>query len=124
MGLFGLGDFGTGFVEGFAKSANEALKDDLKKVNLRVEKVAEAKMKRRHGDSANDPNTVTFNAIIPTPATSGIVTLSLSSDSSQGLNTRGRYVWDCEVSFVDSASKTIVQRVAEGQAEVSPSVTY
>ena len=46
MGLFGLGDFGTGFVEGFAKSANEALKDDLKKVDLRVEKVAEAKMKR------------------------------------------------------------------------------
>ena len=85
---------------------------------------AEAKMKRRHQDSANDPNTVTFNAIIPTPPTAGIVTLSLSSDSSQGLNTRGRYVWDCEVSFVDSDSKTIVQRVAEGQAEVSPSVTY
>ena len=84
---------------------------------------AEAKMKRRHGDSANDPNTVTFNAIIPTPATSGIVTLSLSSDSSQTLNTRGRYVWDCEVSFVDSDSKTIVQRVAEGQIEVTPSVT-
>ena len=85
---------------------------------------AEAKMKRRHQDSANDPNTVTFNAIIPTPPTAGIVTLSLSSDSSQGLNTRGRYVWDCEVSFVDSDNKTIVQRVAEGQAEVSPSVTY
>ena len=85
---------------------------------------AEAKMKRRHSDSANDPNTVTFNAIIPTPASSGIVTLSLSSDSSQGLNTLGRYVWDCEVSFVDSDGKTIVQRVAEGQAEISPSVTY
>lgn len=46
MGLFGLGNFGTGFVEGFANSANEALKADLKKVDLRVEKVAEAKMKR------------------------------------------------------------------------------
>jgi len=46
MGLFGLGDFGTGFVEGFAKSANEALKEDLRKVDLRVERVAEAKMKR------------------------------------------------------------------------------
>ena len=85
---------------------------------------AEAKMKRRHGDSANDPNTVTFNAIIPTPATSGIVTLSLSSDSSQGLNTRGRYVWSDVYKRQDSDSKTIVQRVAEGQAEVSPSVTY
>lgn len=46
MGLFGLGNFGTGFVEGFATSANEALKADLKKVDLRVEKVADAKMKR------------------------------------------------------------------------------
>lgn len=46
MGLFGLGDFGTGFVEGFAKSANEALKEDMRKVDLRVERVAEAKMKR------------------------------------------------------------------------------
>src|SRR6056300_1726050 len=46
MGLFGLGDFGTGFVEGFAKSANEALKEDLRKVDLRVERVAEAKLKR------------------------------------------------------------------------------
>jgi hypothetical protein len=46
MGLFGLGDFGTGFVEGFAKSANEALKEDLRKVDLRVEKVAEAKLRR------------------------------------------------------------------------------
>ena len=85
---------------------------------------AAAKMKRRPQDSAHDPNTVTFNAIIPTPATSGIVTLSLSSDSSQNLITRGRYVWDCEVSFVDSDGNTIVQRVAEGQAEISPSVTY
>lgn len=85
---------------------------------------AAAKMKRRYQDSANDPDSYTFNAIIPTPATSGIVTLSITSDSSQSLNTRGRYVWDCEVSFVDSDNKTIVQRVAEGQAEVSPSVTY
>jgi hypothetical protein len=46
MGLFGLGDFGTGFVEGFAKSADEALKEDMRKVDLRVERVAEAKMKR------------------------------------------------------------------------------
>ena len=85
---------------------------------------AAAKMKRNYNDSANDPNTVAFNAIIPTPATSGIVTLSLTSDSSATLQTRGRYVYDVEVSFVDSSSNTIVQRVAEGQAEVSPSVTY
>ena len=84
---------------------------------------AAAKMKRRYEDSANDPDTVAFNAIIPTPATSGIVTLSLTNDSSATLQTRGRYVYDVEVSFVDSDSKTIVQRVAEGQIEVTPSVT-
>jgi|TARA_Y200000002_G_scaffold65951_1_gene50856 hypothetical protein len=84
---------------------------------------AAAKMKRNYNDSADDPNTVAFNAIIPTPATSGIVTLSLTSDSSATLQTRGRYVYDVEVSFVDSSSNTIVQRVAEGQIEVTPSVT-
>ena len=84
---------------------------------------AAAKMKRRYEDSANDPDTVAFNAIIPTPATAGIVTLSLTNDSSATLQTRGRYVYDVEVSFVDSDSKTIVQRVAEGQIEVTPSVT-
>ena len=84
---------------------------------------AAAKMKRNYNDSADDPNTVAFNAIIPTPASSGIVTLSLTSDSSATLQTRGRYVYDVEVSFVDSSSNTIVQRVAEGQIEVTPSVT-
>ena len=80
-------------------------------------------MKRRYGDSDNDPDTRTFNAIIPTPATAGIVTLSMTNDSSATLQTRGRYVYDVEVSFVDSDNKTIVQRVAEGQIEVTPSVT-
>ena len=39
----------------------------------------------------------------------------MTNDSSATLQTRGRYVYDVEVSFVDSDSKTIVQRVAEGQ---------
>ena len=42
---------------------------------------AAAKMKRRHGDSANDPNTVTFNAIIPTPATCLLYTSPSPRDS-------------------------------------------
>ena len=42
-------------------------------------------MKRRYEDSANDPDTA-FNAIIPTPATAGIVTLSLTNDSSATSN--------------------------------------
>ena len=56
-------------------------------------------MKRRYGDSDNDPDTRTFNAIIPTPATAGIVTLSMTNDSSATLQTRGRYVYDCRSVF-------------------------
>jgi len=46
MGLFGLGSFGEGFVKGFATEANEALKRDIERINTRVEKVADLKVKR------------------------------------------------------------------------------
>ena len=39
------------------------------------------------------------------------------------LLTRGRYVYDVELSFVDSSSNTIIERILEGNIEVSPSVT-
>lgn len=46
MGLFGLGSFGEGFVKGFATEANEALKRDIERINTRVEKVADFRVKR------------------------------------------------------------------------------
>lgn len=46
MALFGLGNFGEGFVEGLASSANKALQDDMKRINLRAEKVADFQVKR------------------------------------------------------------------------------
>ena len=46
MALFGLGNFGEGFVEGLASSANKALQDDMKRINLRAEKVADLQVKR------------------------------------------------------------------------------
>lgn len=46
MGLFGLGSFGEGFVKGFATEANEALKDDIKRINTRVEKVADFQVQK------------------------------------------------------------------------------
>tara|TARA_E500000331_G_C17255235_1_gene712802 strand:- start:1189 stop:1557 length:369 start_codon:yes stop_codon:yes gene_type:complete len=82
-----------------------------------------SKMKRNYTDSAGDPDTVTFNASIISPPTSGIVNLSLTNTQTDALKTRGRYVYDVEISYVDSDSNTIIQRVLEGQAEVSPSVT-
>ena len=46
MAIFGLGNFGEGFVEGLATSANKALQDDIKRINLRAEKVADFQVKR------------------------------------------------------------------------------
>jgi len=46
--MFGLrlGEFGKGFVKGFAEEANEALKNDIQRINTRVEKVADFRVKR------------------------------------------------------------------------------
>lgn len=82
-----------------------------------------AKMKRNYNDSADDPNTVSFNAVVATPPSDGIVTLSLTNTQTDALSTRGRYVYDVEMSFVDSDDNTIIERILEGQIEVSPSVT-
>jgi len=45
MALFG-GGFATGFIGGLAESANKALKDDIERINTRVDKIAEFKVKR------------------------------------------------------------------------------
>jgi hypothetical protein len=45
MALFG-GGFATGLVTGLAESANKALKDDIERINTRVDKIAEFKVKR------------------------------------------------------------------------------
>jgi len=82
-----------------------------------------AKMKRRYADSANDPDTVAFNAVVTTPPEDGIITLSLTNTETDALKTRGRYVYDVEVSYTDSDDNEIIQRVLEGQITVTPSVT-
>jgi len=82
-----------------------------------------AKMKRRYADSANDPDTVAFNAVVTTPPEDGIITLSLTNTETDALKTRGRYVYDVEVSYTDSDDNSIIQRVLEGQITVTPSVT-
>lgn len=46
MALFGLGNFGQGFVTGLADSANEALKKDLDRVNTRIEKLSDLQVNR------------------------------------------------------------------------------
>jgi len=82
---------------------------------------AAAKMKRNYNSDSAD--TVDFTAVIPDPSTEGIVVLSLTNEQTDALNTRGRYVYDVEISFDDSDGNTIIERVLEGKILVTPSVT-
>jgi len=78
-----------------------------------------AKLKKTYNSDSDD--TTNFTAIVSN-ASSGIVTLSLSNSQTDALRA-GRYVYDVELSFVDSDSNTIIERVLEGRIQVTPSVT-
>jgi len=79
-----------------------------------------AKMKKTYNSDSD--NTTVFNAIVASPATGGVITLSLTNTQTDTLKA-GKYVYDVELSFVDSDGDTIIERVLEGQIEVTPSVT-
>ena len=66
---------------------------------------------------------VDFTAIVADPSTDGIVTLSLTNTQTDALRTRGRYVYDVELSHFDSDGNQIIERVLEGKIKVNPSVT-
>lgn len=83
---------------------------------------ASAKMKRNY-NSVDSDDIVDFTANIADPATNGVVVLSLTNTETDQLNTRGRYVYDVEISFFDSDGNEIIERVLEGKIKVSPSVT-
>ena len=80
---------------------------------------AAAKMKRTFNSDSSD--TTTFSAAI-TDADDGILTLSLTNAQTSALKV-GTYVYDVEISFQDSASNTIIERVLEGKIRVNPNVT-
>jgi len=79
-----------------------------------------AKMKRNYNSDSD--NTQEFNAIIATPPSDGIATLSLTNIQTNALEA-GRWVYDVELSYTDSDSNTITERVLEGKVFVTPSVT-
>ena len=79
-----------------------------------------ATMKKSYSDSAGEATA--FNSIVSDPATSGVVNLSLTSTQTSALS-KGRYVYDVELSFIDDSSNTIVERILEGRIQVTPSVT-
>lgn len=80
---------------------------------------ASAKMKKTY----RSEESIDFTAVIPDPSLEGIVTLSLTNLQTDALSTRGRYVYDVEISFVDEEGHTIIERILEGKIKVNPSVT-
>ena len=78
-----------------------------------------AKLKKNYNSS--DSDTTSFTTLISNAA-EGIITISLTNTQTDALKT-GRYVYDVELSFVDSSSNTIIERILEGRIQVSPSVT-
>ena len=87
--------------------------------NLTSHSVA-AKLKKNYNSDSDE--TTDFNAIIVNPSTDGIITLSLTNTQTDALS-KGRYVFDVEISFTDSDDNIIIERVLEGRAQVAPSVT-
>tara|TARA_R110000803_G_scaffold19377_1_gene50807 strand:+ start:2416 stop:2772 length:357 start_codon:yes stop_codon:yes gene_type:complete len=80
-----------------------------------------AKMKKTFRSTAAD--TIEFSSIVADPADSGVVTISLTNTQTDTLSSRGRYVYDVELSYIASGGETIVERVLEGKIKVNPSVT-
>lgn len=79
-----------------------------------------AKLKKNYNSDSDD--TTNFTSIIASPASDGIVTLALTNTQTDNLKA-GRYVYDVELSFVDSDGDTIIERILEGRIQVTPSVT-
>ena len=79
-----------------------------------------AKLKRTYNSDSDD--TYNFSCIVANPASDGITTLSLTNIQTNTLKS-GQYVYDVELSFVDSSSATIIERILEGKILVTPSVT-
>ena len=80
-----------------------------------------AKLKKTY-NSTDSADIVTFSAQIPTPASDGIINLTLTNTQTDAMKT-GRWVYDCEISFNDSDGNEIVERILEGKATITPSVT-
>jgi hypothetical protein len=81
---------------------------------------ATSKLKKTYASDSD--STIAFNTIIATPATDGVLTISLTNAQTDLLKA-GRYVYDVELAFLDSDSNQIIERVLEGRVQVSPSVT-
>lgn len=72
--------------------------------------------------NTKDSDATVFTTEIQAPQDDGIVNLTLTNAQTDALKA-GRYVYDVEISFIDSDANTVVERVLEGTIQVTPSVT-
>jgi len=79
----------------------------------------DANIKRTFNTS--DSDAVSFTAIVADPATDGIINLSLTNVQTAALTDK-RYVYDVDISYVDSDANTVVERVLRGLVVVNPKV--
>jgi hypothetical protein len=78
--------------------------------------------------AADSTEKIPFTAIVANPDSAGIVNLSLTNLQTETLNTRKRYVYDVELSYISESDGLgnltyIIERVLEGHIQVNPSVT-
>lgn len=78
-------------------------------------------LKRTYSDDSSDA--MKFSSAILSPATSGKVALKLTNEQTDLLQEKRRYLYDVEMRYQDSDLNTIVERVLQGTATISPSVT-
>ena len=78
-----------------------------------------AKLKKNYNSDSSD--TTDFTTAVTSNA-NGTALLSLTNSQTNALKV-GRYVYDVELSFIDSSGTTIIERILEGRIQVSPSVT-
>ena len=72
--------------------------------------------------ASSDSDAVSFSTQVASPSTDGIVNLTLTNSQTSALKA-GRYVYDVEISYLDSDANTIIERVLEGRINITPSVT-
>jgi|TARA_Y100000289_G_C3822505_1_gene99411 hypothetical protein len=79
---------------------------------------AAAKLKKTYTSDSDDTTDFTITIV----EDEGIVTMSLTNTQTDALKA-GRYVYDLEIMTTDSDNVTLIERVLEGRAVVTPSVT-
>lgn len=101
------------------------LNQDRSKKNLNGYTVS-AKMAPSY--NSTDSDKISFSTAIESPDSDGIITLSLTNLQTDTLSTKRRYVYDVEISYVSESDGAgnltyVIERVLEGQVQVTPSVT-